>query len=81
MFERVPNQCTRVMTVRKVRSDIDMASYSRHASGTDPRILDEDRTIVESQQGDVLSNPQEISVATDQPTLMFRNWHQALLAE
>jgi hypothetical protein len=81
MFERVPNQWTRVMTVRKVCSDIDMASYSRHASATDPRILDEDRTIVESQQGDVLSNPQEISVATDQPTLMFRNWHQAPLAE
>lgn len=72
---------TRVMTVRKVHSDNDLASYARHASGTDHRILDEDRTIVESQQGDVLSNPEEISVATDQPALMFREWYRALLVE
>jgi phenylpropionate dioxygenase-like ring-hydroxylating dioxygenase large terminal subunit len=70
---------TRIMTVRRVRSAQDLASYSRHASGTDHRILDEDRRIVESQRGDVLSDPDEISVATDQPTLLFRRWYAALL--
>ncbi len=69
---------TRVMTVRRVRGEEDMASYSRRASGTDHRILDEDRTIVESQSGDVLSDPDEISVATDKPTLVFRDWYQKL---
>jgi phenylpropionate dioxygenase-like ring-hydroxylating dioxygenase large terminal subunit len=71
---------TRVMTVRRVRSKDDLASYSKHASGTDNRILDEDRIIVESQQGDVLSNPDEIYVATDKPTLMFREWYKKNLA-
>jgi len=71
---------TRVMTVRKVRGAEDIPSYSRHASGTDHRILDEDKVIVESQQGDVLSDPDEISVATDKPTLVFREWYQELVA-
>jgi phenylpropionate dioxygenase-like ring-hydroxylating dioxygenase large terminal subunit len=71
---------TRVMTVRRVRSESDVDSYSRHASGTDHRILDEDRAIVESQHGDVLSDPTEISVATDGPTLLFRDWYRNLLA-
>jgi phenylpropionate dioxygenase-like ring-hydroxylating dioxygenase large terminal subunit len=70
---------TRVMTVRRVRSEADVESYSRHASGTDHRILDEDRGIVESQRGDVLSDPAEISVATDGPTLLFRDWYRELL--
>ena len=69
---------TRVMTVRRIRADSDRTSYSRYASGTDHRILDEDRVIVESQAGDVLSDPTEISVATDQPTLIFRNWYKTL---
>ncbi len=72
----VDDEQTRVMTVRRVRSEADLPSYSRHASGTDNRILDEDRIIVESQQGDVLSDPDEISVATDKPTLMFRDWYK-----
>ena len=71
---------TRVMTVRRVRGPDDLKSYSRHASGTDNRILDEDRSIVESQHGDVLSDPDEISVATDKPTLVFRDWYRGLLA-
>jgi phenylpropionate dioxygenase-like ring-hydroxylating dioxygenase large terminal subunit len=75
----VNEQHTRVMTVRRVRSAEDIASYSRHASGTDNRILDEDRRIVETQCGDVLSDPTEISVATDKPTLVFRNWYAAML--
>ena len=70
---------TRVMTVRRIRQAADGPSYSSHASGTDHRILDEDRGIVESQSGDVLSNASEISVATDKPTLMFRRWYQALI--
>ena len=48
---------TRIMTVRRIKADSDRQSYSRYASGTDHRILDEDRVIVESQVGDVLSNP------------------------
>ncbi|MFW2404161.1 MAG: Rieske 2Fe-2S domain-containing protein [Gammaproteobacteria bacterium] len=72
---------TRVMTVRRIRSAEDGPGYSRHASGTDHRILDEDRGIVESQTGDVLSDATEISVATDQPTLLFRRWYRELLEQ
>ncbi|NND35743.1 MAG: aromatic ring-hydroxylating dioxygenase subunit alpha [Gammaproteobacteria bacterium] len=72
---------TRVMTVRRISSAADGPSYSRHASGTDHRILDEDRGIVESQAGDVLSDPMEISVATDKPTLVFRRWYRELLEQ
>ena len=75
----VNEEHTRVMTVRRVRGAADVPSYSRHASGTDHRILDEDRVIVESQQGDVLSDAAEISVATDKPTLVFRDWYRELL--
>ncbi len=71
---------TRVMTVRRVRSADEVARHARYASGTDHRILDEDRAIVESQSGDVLSDPAEISVATDKPTLVFRDWYRATLA-
>ena len=71
---------TRVMTVRKMRGTEDVPSYSANASGTDHRILDEDRVIVESQSGDILSDPAEISVATDKPTLVFRDWYKALLS-
>lgn len=74
----VSERHTRVMTVRRVRGAADVESYSRHASGTDHRILDEDRAIVESQSGDVLSEPGEISVATDSPTLLFRDWYGEL---
>lgn len=70
---------TRVVTVRRIRQASDGPGYSRHASGTDHRILDEDRGIVESQSGDVLSDPTEISVATDQPTVLFRRWYQHLV--
>ena len=76
----INEQRTRVMTVRRVRGADDLASYSKSASGTDNRILDEDKVIVESQSGDVLSNPAEISVATDQPTLVFRNWYKSMLS-
>lgn len=70
---------TRVMTARRMPGEDDVRSYSRTASGTDHRILDEDRVIVESQQGDVLSDPAEISVATDKPTLVFRDWYRELV--
>ena len=70
---------TRVMTVRRMRSESDVKSYSARASGTDHRILDEDREMVQSQQGDVLSDPDEISVATDKPTLVFRDWYRDLV--
>ena len=63
-----------------MKSADDAESYSSSASGTDHRILDEDRVIVESQQGDVLAEPAEISVATDQPTLVFRDWYRELLS-
>jgi phenylpropionate dioxygenase-like ring-hydroxylating dioxygenase large terminal subunit len=76
----VNDEHTRVMTVRKVRGPQDIASYSRHASGTDHRILDEDRAIVESQDGDVLSDSREISVATDAATIEFRRWYRSLTA-
>jgi len=77
----VNEQHTRVMTVRRVRGAEDIASYSRYASGTDHRILDEDCRIVESQRGDVLSDPAEISVATDKPTLVFRDWYANMLQQ
>jgi phenylpropionate dioxygenase-like ring-hydroxylating dioxygenase large terminal subunit len=74
------NECqTRVMTVRRVNSAEALTNYTRHASGTDHRILEEDRRIVESQTGDVLSDSAEISVATDRPTLVFRRWYADLL--
>lgn len=75
----INEQHARIMTVRRVRSAKDVESYSRHASGTDHRILDEDRRIVESQTGDILSDPLEISVGTDGPTMVFRRWYQTLL--
>ncbi len=72
---------TRVMTVRRMRSAAEAESYRQRAGGTDNRILDEDRVIVESQQGDVLADPDEISVATDKPTLVFRDWYRDLVAQ
>ena len=72
---------TRVMTVRRMRTAEDEESYSRRASGADHRILDEDRAIVESQHGDVLSDRAEISVATDEPTLVFRRWYRNLVSD
>ena len=43
------------------------------------QILDEDRTIVESQPGDVADAVYEISVASDAPTVRFRRWYKELL--
>ena len=31
--------------------------------------------------GDVLSDPGEISVATDKPTLVFRDWYRSLVGK
>ena len=72
---------TRVMTVRRMQSAEQVQAYLAQAGGTDNRILDEDKVIVESQRGDVLADPDEISVATDKPTLVFRNWYKRLVNE
>lgn len=45
----------------------------------DHTILDDDRLIVESQQGPV-DDALEISVATDAPAVAFRRWHREMLA-
>lgn len=41
-------------------------------------IRSEDRRIVESQRGDVLSEPEEISVGTDAPSVAFRRFYAEL---
>jgi phenylpropionate dioxygenase-like ring-hydroxylating dioxygenase large terminal subunit len=70
---------TRVMTVRRSSTSRHVEGFERHTTDTDHPILDEDRIVVESQSGDILSNPQEISVASDGPALAFRRWYEALL--
>lgn len=70
---------TRVMTVRRLPADVDTASYAEDAADVDHVILDEDRSIVESQSGDVLAGPDEVSVATDQPSVQFRRWYRQLV--
>jgi len=69
---------TRVMTVRHLPAGVDAAAYSARAATVDNTILDEDRMVVESQQGPV-DDSQEISVATDAPAVAFRRWHQEML--
>jgi phenylpropionate dioxygenase-like ring-hydroxylating dioxygenase large terminal subunit len=69
---------TRVMTVRHLPPGVDAAAYSARAATVDNTILDEDRMVVESQQGPV-DDSQEISVATDAPAVAFRRWHQEML--
>lgn len=69
---------TRVMTVRRLPPGADPALYSARAAAVDNTILDEDRAVVESQQGPV-DDEQEISVATDAPAVVFRRWHRELL--
>ena len=70
---------TRVMTVRKLDDGIDLNYYLQRARSADHTILDEDRRIVESQHGDVLSDADEISVATDAPSIAFRRFYSELL--
>ena len=69
---------TRVMTVRHLPPGVDAAAFSARAATVDNTILDEDRMVVESQQGPV-DDSQEISVATDAPAVAFRRWHQEML--
>ncbi len=69
---------TRVMTVRHLPPGGDAATWSARAATVDNTILDEDRLVVESQQGPV-DDDREISVATDAPAVAFRRWHQAML--
>ena len=71
---------TRVMTVRRLPTPVDAAAYSARAATVDNAILDEDRMVVESQQGPV-DDTHEISVATDAPAVAFRRWHRELLAK
>ena len=44
-------------------------------------ILSEDRAVVESQCGPVPDSGEEISVATDAPSIAFRRWYQQLMRE
>ena len=67
------------MTVRKLQEGIDLETYLQRARGADHTILNEDRRIVESQSGDVLSEPAEISVATDEPSVAFRRFFRDML--
>jgi phenylpropionate dioxygenase-like ring-hydroxylating dioxygenase large terminal subunit len=67
---------TRVMTVRRLPPGTDAISWSRRNAGVDNPILGEDRGVVESQEGEVPDdNSQEISVATDAPSIAFRRWY------
>ena len=70
---------TRVMTVRHLPPGVDGLAYSARAATVDNTILDEDRMVVESQQGPV-DDDREISVGTDAPAVSFRRWHRAMLA-
>ena len=67
---------TRVMTVRRLPAGVDPVGF---ASRVDHTILDEDRVVVESQQGAV-NDDAEITVATDAPAAEFRRWHRRMLA-
>jgi len=71
---------TRVMNLRWIPGGSDAAAATEYAGQVDHPILDEDRAIVESQTGDVLSDPSEISVDTDKPSLLFRQFYKALIA-
>jgi phenylpropionate dioxygenase-like ring-hydroxylating dioxygenase large terminal subunit len=73
-------QRTRVMNLRWIPAGSNAAAASQQAGQVDHPILDEDRVIVESQSGDVLSDPREVSVGTDQPSLVFRRYYAELLA-
>jgi phenylpropionate dioxygenase-like ring-hydroxylating dioxygenase large terminal subunit len=70
---------TRVMTVRALPAGQDQAAWEARAASIDHQILNEDRTIVESQPGDVADAVDEISVASDAPTVRFRRWYRELL--
>jgi phenylpropionate dioxygenase-like ring-hydroxylating dioxygenase large terminal subunit len=69
---------TRVMNVRMVPTADDVQAQLERCLITDKQVLDEDRAIVESQHGCVLSDPAEISVAGDSPSLIFRKWYKNL---
>jgi len=69
---------TRVMTVRRLPPGEDPARFTARKGAVDHTILDEDRAIVESQRGPV-DDQEEISVATDGPSVAFRRWHRAML--
>ncbi len=76
----VNDNCSRVMNVRMVPTVADVEPQIARAQSTDKQVLDEDRAIVESQDGCVLSNPNEVSAPTDSPSLLFRKWYKQLLA-
>lgn len=67
---------TRVMTVRRLPHGQEAEQHAGAAGGADHPILDEDRMIVESQPGDVCTGDEEISVATDAPSIAFRRWYR-----
>jgi phenylpropionate dioxygenase-like ring-hydroxylating dioxygenase large terminal subunit len=66
---------TRVLTVRPLPPGEDPVAWAERAANIDHMILNEDRLIVESQPGDVALAGDEISVATDAPTVEFRRWY------
>jgi phenylpropionate dioxygenase-like ring-hydroxylating dioxygenase large terminal subunit len=68
---------TRVMTVRRLPRGTDALAWSRRAARVDSPILEEDRAVVESQVGEVPPDGQELSVATDAPSIAFRRWYHA----
>jgi phenylpropionate dioxygenase-like ring-hydroxylating dioxygenase large terminal subunit len=71
---------TRVMNLRWIPESADAEYAAGRAGQVDHPILDEDRVIVESQHGHVLSDAHEVSVDTDKPSLEFRKFYAAMLA-
>ena len=72
---------TRVMNVRLVPSKDDVQTGIEHSLKTDKQVLDEDRVVVETQSGCVLSDPDEISVGSDSPSVDFRRWYKKLISQ
>jgi len=70
---------TRVMTVRRLPPGTSTVQFAERAAQVDHTILEEDRLVVESQPGAV-DCPEEISVASDGPSLAFRRWYRELVA-
>ena len=76
----VNDKHTRLMNVRMVPSVDAVQAQLDRSLQTDKQVLDEDRLIVESQHGCVLSDNDEISVPSDSPSLIFRKWYKQLIS-
>jgi len=76
----VNDKYTRVMNVRMVPSVDAVQAQLDRSLHTDKQVLDEDRAIVESQHGCVLTDRDEISVPSDSPSMIFRKWYKELIS-